>query len=79
MTDGASDSVLPVTGLGGIAVVGGIVCCVGLNLVGGAVLFGGIATAIGLSTDQTAFIVGGVVGLFAAAAVLGYRRYGTSW
>lgn len=79
MTDGASDSLLPVTGLGGVAVVGGIVCCLGLNLVGGAVLFGGIATAIGLSTDQTAFVVGGAIGLFAAVAVLGYRRYGPPW
>lgn len=59
-------SLLPSTVLGAVAVVSGVVCCVGLKLIGGAVLFGGLATAIGLSTDQTTFLVGGISGLLLA-------------
>lgn len=77
MTDGPSDSPLPFAGVGGMAVIGGVVCCVGLKLVGGAILFGGLATTIGLTTDQTTFVVGGVGGLVLAGLVLGYRQFGS--
>lgn len=76
MADDTSESWLPFTGVGGIAVVSGVVCCMGLKLIGGAVLFGGLAATVGLSTDQTMFLVGGVSGLLLAALVLSYRKFG---
>lgn len=72
MSDDTLRSLLPSTILGGIAVVSGVVCCLGLKLVGGAVVFGGIATAVGLTTDQMTFLVGGVGGLLLAG--LAFRR-----
>lgn len=78
MTDDASDSLLPFAGAGGLALAGGVVCCIGLKLIGGAVLFGGLATTIGITTDQTTFVVGGLAGLLLAVFVVGYRRGGVS-
>ncbi len=74
MSDDASGSLTPIGGAGGLAVVGGVVCCMGLKLLGGAVLFSGLAAAVGITTDQMTFLVGGVGGLFLAAFLLGYRR-----
>lgn len=75
MSDDTLRSLLPSTLLGGVALVSGVVCCLGLKIVGGAVLFGGLATAIGLTTDQTAFLVGGISGLFLAGLAV---RHGES-
>lgn len=75
MTDSESDSLLSFTGVGGLALVGGIACCMGLKLVGGAVLFGGIAAVFGITRDQMTFVVGGFAGLLLGALLLGYRRY----
>lgn len=74
MTDDDPDSSLPFASTGGVAIVGGVVCCVGVKLVGGAVLFGGLATTVGLTTDQTTFVVGGFAGLLLAVFLFGYRR-----
>lgn len=46
-------------GVGGLAVLGGVACCVGLKLIGGAILFSGLAATTGLTTGQTTFVVGG--------------------
>lgn len=78
MFDDPSESWLPFTGVGGIAVVSGVICCLGLKLVGGAVLFGGLAATIGLSTDQTTFLVGGVGGLVLTVFVLSYLKSDTT-
>lgn len=77
MSEERPESLLQFSGIGGIAVIGGIVCCIGLKLVGGAVLFGGLAAAIGLTTDQTTFLLGGVGGLVLGGLVLSYRKFGT--
>ncbi len=74
MSDDTFRSLFPSTILGGIAVVSGVICCLGLKLIGGAVLFGGLATAIGLSTDQTTFLVGGISGLLLAGFAFRYRE-----
>ena len=76
MFDDTSDSRFSVAGIGSVAVLGGIVCCMGLKLLGGAILFSGIATVVGLSTGLVTFLVGGVGGLIVALLVLGYRRAG---
>ena len=76
MFDDTSDSRFPAAGIGSVAVLGGIVCCMGLKLLGGAILFSGIATVVGLSTGLVTFLVGGVGGLIVALLVLGYRRAG---
>lgn len=73
MSDDTLGSLLPSTVLGGIAVVAGVGCCLGLKLIGGAVLFGGLATAGGLSIDQTTFLVGGISGLLVAGLAFRYR------
>jgi len=74
MSDDTLRSLLPSSILGGVAVVTGVVCCLGLKLIGGAVLFGGLATAIGLSTDQTTFLIGGVSGLLLAGLAVRHRE-----
>lgn len=74
MADDTSDSLLPFASLGSIAIVGGVVCCMGLKVIGGAALFGGLAAMIGLSTDITTFVVGTVGGLVLAVLLSGYRR-----
>ncbi len=76
MFDGSSDSRVPAAGLGSVAVLGGVVCCMGLKLLGGAVLFSGIAAVVGLSTGLVTFLVGGIGGLLVAGLLLGYRRAG---
>lgn len=75
MVDSTSDTLVSVSGVGGLALVGGIVCCIGLKLVGGAVLFGGLATIFGFTNDQMTFVVGGFIGLLLGALLVGYRRY----
>ncbi|MFB6186088.1 MAG: hypothetical protein ABEI86_04370 [Halobacteriaceae archaeon] len=76
MSDNTSESLLKSSGLGGITIASGIVCCMGLKLLGGAVLFSGIAAMIGLSTDQTVFLVGGISGLLFAVLAFAYHE---SW
>ncbi|MFB6253975.1 MAG: hypothetical protein ABEI06_05150 [Halobacteriaceae archaeon] len=76
MSDNTLKSLLKSSGLGGVTIASGIVCCMGLKLLGGAVLFSGIATMIGLSTDQTVFLVGGIGGLLLAVMGFAYRK---SW
>jgi hypothetical protein len=76
MSDETDDTLLPFAGLGSVAVVGGVVCCMGLKLIGGAALFGGLAATVGLTTDITTFVVGAIGGLLLAAFVVGYRRSG---
>ncbi len=70
----SSDSLRQVSGLGGLAVVSGVLCCIGLKIVGGAVLFGGLAATVGITTDQTTFLVGGLGGVVLAGLVLTYRN-----
>lgn len=74
MSDETLRSLFPSTLLAGVAVVSGVVCCLGLKIIGGAVLFGGLATAIGLTTDQTTFLVGGVSGLLLAGLAVRHRE-----
>jgi hypothetical protein len=74
MTEDTSDVSSRFAGLGGLALVGGVVCCMGLKPAGGAVLFGGVAATLGITTDQTTFVAGGVGGLLLGLALLGYRR-----
>jgi len=74
MSDETDDSRLPFAGLGSVAVVGGVICCMGLKMIGGAALFGGLAATVGLTTDITTFVVGAIGGLTLAAFVVGYRR-----
>lgn len=50
MFDDPSESRFPVAGIGSVAVLGEIVCCMGLKLLGGAILFSGFAAMVGLST-----------------------------
>lgn len=76
MFDDSSDSRVPAAGFGSVAVLGGVVCCMGLKLLGGAILFSGIAAMVGLSTGLVTFLVGGVGGLIVALLVLGYRQAG---
>lgn len=76
MTGGTSESPFPFAVIGSVAVLGGIVCCLGLKLLGGAILFGGVATTVGLSTGLVTFLVGGIGGLVVALLVFGYRRAG---
>lgn len=71
----SSDSLLQASGIGGLAVVSGVICCIGLKVVGGAVLFGGLAATVGITTDQTTFIVGGLSGFLLAGIVLTYRNF----
>lgn len=73
MIDDTWNSVSQFSGIGGIAVISGIVCCIGLKLVGGAVLFGGVATMIGITTDQATFLLGGIAGVLVAAILFMYR------
>jgi hypothetical protein len=73
MAKESSNALLQFSGLGGLAVVSSVVCCIGLKIVGGAVLFGGVAAAVGISTDQTTFLVGGLGGVLLAGLVLAYR------
>jgi len=63
MFDDTSESWFPATGIGSVAVLGGIVCCMELKLLGGAVVFSGVAAMVGLSTGLVAFLVGGVGGM----------------
>lgn len=74
MPEGSSDSLLQFSGIGGIAVISGAVCCIGLKVVGGAVLFGGLAATVGITTDQTTFLVGGLGGLILAGLIIIYRK-----
>jgi hypothetical protein len=76
MFDDTSDSRFSVAGIGSVAILGGIVRCMGLKLLGGAILFSGIASGAGLSTGLVTFLVGGVGGLIVALLVLGYQRVG---
>lgn len=73
MSGDTFESLSQLTGVGGIAVVSGVICCMGLKLVGGAVLFGGLGAAIGISVDLTTFLVGGVGGLLLAILLHQYR------
>lgn len=73
MSGDTFESLSQLTGVGGIAVVSGVICCMGLKLVGGAVLFGGLGAAIGISADLTTFLVGGVGGLLLAILLHQYR------
>jgi len=73
MSGDTFESLSQLTGVGGIAVVSGVICCMGLKLIGGAVLFGGLGAAIGISADQTTFLVGGVGGLLLATLLHQYR------
>jgi len=74
MADSTSDSLFSFTSVGGLALVGGVVCCMGLKLVGGAVLFGGVAAIFGITADQMTFVVGGFTGLLLGVVLFGYRR-----
>jgi hypothetical protein len=74
VSDEFTAALRPYGGVGGLAVIGGVACCVGLKLVGGAILFSGLATTIGLTTGQTTFVVGGAAGLLFAVFVLRYRH-----
>lgn len=76
MSEEASDSWLQFSRIGGIALISGVVCCIGLKVIGGVVLFGGIAATLGITTDQTTFLVGGTGGLAFAGVVLIHRKYG---
>ncbi|MFB6360085.1 MAG: hypothetical protein ABEH59_02060 [Halobacteriales archaeon] len=73
MSKESSDSLHQVSGIGGIAVVSGVLCCIGLKIVGGAVLFGGLAATVGITTDQTTFLFGGLAGFLLAGILLTYR------
>lgn len=74
MSDDSTEALSQYGGVGGLAVLGGVACCMGLKLIGGAILFSGLATTIGLTTGQTTFVVGGTAGLLFAVLFLRYRQ-----
>lgn len=74
MSDRPIQSLFPVAGAGGFAIVTGVVCCLGLKMIGAAVMFGGLATTLGITTDQATFVIGGLGGLVFAVGLFGYRR-----
>lgn len=76
MSEETSDSVSRFSGIGGLAVISGVVCCIGLKVLGGAVLFGGLAATLGITTDQTTFLLGSLGGVILAGFVLTRRKFG---
>lgn len=72
--DELDKSLLPFASLGNVAIVGGVLCCLGLKVIGGVAPFGVLAAMFGVSTDATTFIVGAVGGLLLAVLVVGYRQ-----
>lgn len=73
MSGDTFESLSQLTGVGSMAVVSGVICCLGLKLIGGAVLFGGLGALIGISADQTTFLLGGAAGLLLAIVLHQYR------
>ncbi len=72
MSDDSTEALSQYGGVGGLAVLGGIACCMGLKLIGVAILFSGLATTSGLTTGQTTFVGG--AGVLFAVLVLRYRQ-----